>query len=80
MSEKILIGVLVLLFYLLTMALNLHPMFCVTLVVYVLIVFRHKKHAEMYDDYSYAKIRGRAMGGSVYTAYPENVPGLGWIL
>jgi hypothetical protein len=52
------------------------------------IVLLDRSQREQYDPYAYdydrenpnALISGRAIGGSVYTAYPQNAPGLGWIL
>lgn len=44
------------------------------------------KNRERYDEYDYdrenpnALMSGRAIAGTVYASYPENTPGLGWIL
>jgi hypothetical protein len=54
----------------------------------VIVMFYNKCKTERYDPYAYnydrenpnALISGRVIGGSVYTAYPNNAPGLGWIL
>jgi hypothetical protein len=41
---------------------------------------------EKYDGYDYdsenpnALISGKQISGTVYSSYPENTPGLGWIL
>lgn len=60
--------------------LNLFLLFLIFLVVYK---YKKNKDRERYDyekENPNALISGRVIGGTVYTSYPENSPGLGWIL
>jgi membrane protein implicated in regulation of membrane protease activity len=59
------------------------------LVTFILILaFKYfkKKKEEKEEKYDYCRenpnalLSGKVYGGAVYTAYPENVPGLGWLL
>ena len=42
-------------------------------------ILREIRHKEKYD-YDYAYQSGKLVGGAVYASYPENVPGLGWVI
>ena len=37
------------------------------------------KYIDEKYSYNWAKRSGKLVGGTVFTSYPENVPGLGWI-
>ncbi len=40
--------------------------------------FLREREKEKYN-YNYALQTGKLVGGTVFTSYPENTPGLGWI-
>jgi hypothetical protein len=53
------------------------------IVLYALEVKKEKYDPNAYNydrENPNALISGRVVGGSVYAAYPQNAPGLGWIL
>ena len=59
--------------------------YCFLIVSFILGIVKYRK--EDYDyDYNYdeenpnALISGKNIAGTVYAEYPENTPGLGWIL
>lgn len=44
------------------------------------ILREYNAHEKYFNDYNYASQNGLLVGGTVYTKFPENIPGLGWIL
>jgi len=53
------------------------------LLILFLSVFCGVQNYEMYNyaaDYNHALVTGRLVGGTVWASYPEDTPGLGWIL
>lgn len=53
------------------------------LIVIAIILYFDQRHSEKYDynaENPNALICGKNIAGTVYSAYPDNVPGLGWIL
>lgn len=43
-------------------------------------ILREFRNKEKFNNYPYAYKTGKIVGGTVYTSYPEEMPGLGWIL
>lgn len=54
-----------------------------TIIIYLQILIVSKNNFENYDynkENPNALISGKSISGTVYSSYPENSPGLGWIL
>lgn len=72
---------------------NIEPLFieCIAFLAILIslinyFIFKHEKYQKDPDMYNYnqenpnALIKGKNISGTVYSSYPEGVPGLGWIL
>jgi hypothetical protein len=55
----------------------------ITIIPFLLILLINSKKTEKYDydsENPNALISGKNISGTVYASYPDNTPGLGWIL
>lgn len=55
----------------------------ILLIFLIYLCFDYRKKTEKYDydrENPNALITGKLVGGSVFASYPENSPGLGWIM
>ena len=43
-------------------------------------VIREIRYKDNFNNYPYAYKSGKIVGGTVYASYPDEVPGLGWIM
>jgi hypothetical protein len=43
-------------------------------------VIREIRYKDNFNNYRYAYQSGKIVGGTVYASYPDEVPGLGWIM
>lgn len=67
---------------------TLHPIHMISnlillaILLFMTVMYGKQKEKEHYDPRWKEPdpyLKGRIFGGTVYTSYPENVPGLGWI-
>jgi len=63
----------------------IHSLFNLVLlagVVGLAVLYGEQREKEKFEDgnYNYALISGRGIAGTVYSSYPEETPGLGWVL
>ena len=59
---------------------SMYILFMVISVLLITLGWIYKNISEKYPDYNYAKQTGKLVSGTVFASYPENAPGLGWII
>lgn len=55
-------------------------LFLILTILLILYLFLNRENYDYEKEYAYAQKKGPVVAGTVYTSYPGDVPGLGWVL